>query len=197
MALVQKQGLVRTLRARACAVALVERDALGGADLVLDPHTAVLFANLLVLPAEGAGLARRVAEASWRYRRVLVVFEAYPAAYGDAYARRGGASELFAYSPPVVRALGKLRRDVGIAEGCGAKSAGCAVGWAFADTVEEAGRYVRVFGDQAEAGDAEEGGVVWGDRAWLDDDVPEVGCFLSPPTQSRVVLLKTGIRTLL
>ncbi|KAJ7837063.1 hypothetical protein B0H14DRAFT_3704351, partial [Mycena olivaceomarginata] len=173
MALVQKQGLVRTLRARACAVALVERDALGGADLVLDPHTAVLFANLLVLPAEGAGLARRVAEESWRYRRLLVVLEAYPAAYGDAYARRGEASELFAYSPPVVRALGKLRRDVGIAEGCGAKSAGCAVGWAFADTVEEAGRYVRVFGDQAEAGDAEEGGVVWGDRAWLDDDVPE------------------------
>jgi hypothetical protein len=80
-----------------------------------------------------------VAKQAWRYWHLLMVFEVYPAVYSYAYACRGGVSELFTYLPSVVRTLGKLRRDVGIAEGCEEKSAGGAMGWAFSDTVEEAG----------------------------------------------------------
>ncbi|KAJ6488524.1 hypothetical protein C8R47DRAFT_1125852 [Mycena vitilis] len=173
MELVQKQGLVRCLRSRACSIDLVERDSLGGVDIVLDPHTAIIFTNLLVLPSECADLTHRIGQQSWLYSRLLVVFDAYPASH--SYQFKGNhnmASELFAYSPPVLKALGKLRRDVGISEGCGTKRQACAVQYAFADTVDEAARFTRCFGDFAQAND-ESRGVIWGDRAWLDDDVPE------------------------
>ncbi|KAF7359276.1 hypothetical protein MSAN_01270000 [Mycena sanguinolenta] len=174
MDLVQKQGLVRCLRSRSCCIDLVERDSLGGVDIILDPHTSILFTNLLILPSECVNLVNRIAQQSWLYSRLLVIFEAYPTAY--SYRSKGGtcnmASELFAYSPPVLKALGKLRRDLGIAEGCGSKRPACAVQYAFADTVEEAAMFTRYFGDFAEAND-DSRGMIWGDRPWLDDDVPE------------------------
>ncbi|KAJ6500557.1 hypothetical protein C8R45DRAFT_863187 [Mycena sanguinolenta] len=149
MDLVQKQGLVRCLRSRACSIDLVERDSLGGVDVILDPHTAIMFTNLLILPSGCADLVTRIAQHTCNM-----------------------ASELFAYSPPVLKALGKLRRDLGIAEGCGSKRPACTVQYAFADTVEEAAMFTRYFGDCAEAND-DSRGAIWGDRAWLDDDVPE------------------------
>ncbi|KAJ6606440.1 hypothetical protein DFH09DRAFT_1120226 [Mycena vulgaris] len=174
MELVQKQGLVRSLRSRMCSTDLVERDALGGVDLVLDPHTAIIFTNLLVLPSECADLTTHIAQQSWCYSRFLVVFEAYPAARSyQSKASASTASELFAYTPPVLKALGKLRRDLGILEGCGSKRQACLVQYAFADTVDEAAMFARHFGDLAEADD-ESGGIIWGDREWLEADVPEV-----------------------
>ncbi|KAJ7243403.1 hypothetical protein B0H12DRAFT_1130976 [Mycena haematopus] len=173
MDLVQKQGLVRCLRSRSCSIDLVERDSLGGVDIILDPNTAIIFTNLLILPSECADLVSRVAQQSWFFSRLLVIFDAYPTAY--SYRSRdtcNTASELFAYSPPVIKALGKLRRDLGISEGCGTKRQACVVQYAFADTVEEAAKFTRYFGDFAEAND-DSRGMIWGDRAWLDDDVPE------------------------
>ncbi|KAJ7184316.1 hypothetical protein C8R46DRAFT_1063686 [Mycena filopes] len=173
MDLVQKQGLLRSLRSRSCSIDLVERDSLGGVDIILDPHTAIIYANLLVLPSACADLTLRIAQQSWLYARLLVIFDAYPASHSyQAKANSDAASELFAYSPPVLKALGKLRRDVGIAEGCGNKRRACVVQYAFADTVNEAALFTRYFGDFAEAND-ESGGAIWGDRIWLDDDVPE------------------------
>ncbi|KAJ7611582.1 hypothetical protein FB45DRAFT_940310 [Roridomyces roridus] len=173
MDLVQKQALVRILRSRACAVDLIERNSLDGVDIILDPHTAIIFTNLLTLPSECADLVTRVCQQSWLYSRLLVIFDAYPAArsYQPRTGSSNAASELFAYSPPVLKALGKLRRDVGIQEACEAKRRDCVVQYAFADTVEEAAMVTRYFGDLAEASD--ESHALWGDRAWLDDDVPE------------------------
>ncbi|KAJ7771638.1 hypothetical protein B0H16DRAFT_1514188 [Mycena metata] len=173
MELVQKQGLLRSLRSRSCSIDLVERDSLGGVDIILDPHTAIIYTNLLVLPSACADLALLIVKQSWLYARLLVVFEAYPASHSyQAKANCNTASELFAYSPPVLKALGKLRRDVGIAEGYGKKCPACVVQYAFADTVNEAALFTRYFGDFAEAND-DSRGVIWGDRTWLDDDVPE------------------------
>ncbi|KAJ7491272.1 hypothetical protein FB451DRAFT_1222613 [Mycena latifolia] len=172
MELVQKQGLVRSLRSRTCSIDLVERDALGGVDIVLDPHTAIIFTNLLILPSECSDLTSRIAQQSWCYSRLLIIFEAYPAAR-SYQSSSSTASELFAYSPPIIKALGKLKRDLGIAEGCGSKRQACLVQYAFADTVDEAAMFTRYFGDFAEAND-ESRGCIWGEREWLDDDVPEV-----------------------
>ncbi|KAJ7273098.1 hypothetical protein C8J57DRAFT_1316705, partial [Mycena rebaudengoi] len=152
--LVQKQALVRSLRSPTCLVNLVERDSMFGADIILDPHSAVIFTNLLQ---------------SWCYSRLLVVFEAYPASH--SYQAKASKNKLFAYSPPIVKALGKLRRNIGISEGCGTKRRDCEVTYAFADTVDEAAMFTRHFSDFAEAND-ESRGILWGDQ-WLEDDVPE------------------------
>ncbi|KAJ6582851.1 hypothetical protein B0H10DRAFT_2098031 [Mycena sp. CBHHK59/15] len=179
MELVQKQALVRSLRSRDCSIDLVERDTLCGVDLILDPHTAVIFTNLLVLPSQCVELTARIGQQSWLYSRLLVVFDAYPPSRPyQAKAGSSVASELFAYTPPVLKALGKLRRDMGISEGCGSTRQACQVKYAFADTVDEAAMFTRYFGDFAEAND-ESQGIIWGDRTWLDDDVPEVWEHLS------------------
>jgi hypothetical protein len=179
MELVQKQGLIRSLRSRTCSIDLVERDTLGGVDVILDPHTAIIFTNLLILPSECVDLTSLITHQSWCYSRLLIIFEAYPA--GRSYQSKASsstASELFAYSPPILKALGKLRRDLGILEGCGRKSRSCLIQYAFADTVDEAAMFTRQLGDLAEIND-ESQGTIWGDRVWLEDDVPEV---LAPPT---------------
>ncbi|KAJ7273096.1 hypothetical protein C8J57DRAFT_1715378 [Mycena rebaudengoi] len=170
MELVQKQALVRSLRSPTCLVNLVERDSMFGADIILDPHSAVIFTNLLVLPSECTNLATRIEQQSWCYSRLLVVFEAYPASH--SYQAKASKNELFAYSPPIVKALGKLRRNIGISEGCGTKRRDCEVAYVFADTVDEAAMFTRHFGDFAEANN-ESRGILWGDREWLEDDVPE------------------------
>ncbi|KAF7364539.1 hypothetical protein MVEN_00322900 [Mycena venus] len=174
MDLVQKQGLVRFLRSRSCSIDLVERDTLAGVDIIIDPKTAIIFTNLLVLPSEFAEVVSKIAQQSWLYSRLLVIFDAYPPAYSFRSKDTCNVpSELFAYSPPVLKALGRLRRDLGISEGCGTKREECLVQYAFADTVEEAAMFARYFGDLAEASDDSQG-ELWGDRAWLDGDVLEV-----------------------
>jgi hypothetical protein len=89
--------------------------------------------------------------------------------------------ELYAYTPPIMKAIRKFRRDLDIAEACGTKSAGCVVRYAFADSVTEAARLSRMFGNMMEeegegrghCGD-NQGGAGWGDRKWLDLDPDEV-----------------------
>ncbi|GLB33412.1 hypothetical protein LshimejAT787_0102960 [Lyophyllum shimeji] len=139
---IQKQVLVRALASQEFLVDLVERESLDGADLIIDPHTAVLFISLLSLPAHNKKLLGTLSAQTWRYKRVLVVFEAYPSSrsYKSASGLRqkqGHARtepELNAYTPPIVKAIKKFRRDLNIAEGCGKKAAGCEVWWAFADS---------------------------------------------------------------
>ncbi|KAF5372952.1 hypothetical protein D9758_001575 [Tetrapyrgos nigripes] len=208
LSLLQKQGLIRSLRSPECAVGLVERDSLDGVDLILDPHTAVIYINLPGLPAQCDDVVKLVKEQSWRYNRLLVVFEAYlPSISFKAQASSisksstsmtmsGSALEgvtstttINTYSPPVIKSIKRFRTHISIAEGCGEKNTKCKVYTAFANTVLEAARFSRVLGDMVEREDAsakrwtgewgkegEEmgtGGLLWGERKWLGDDVPD------------------------
>ncbi|KAK0190642.1 hypothetical protein F5146DRAFT_1223500 [Armillaria mellea] len=170
METLQKQVLIRTLRSSSCAVGLVDRDHLSGVDLILDPNTAIIFASLISLSSQREALLFTVSEQSWRYANLLVIFEAYP--ISASYKAAASVTLLNAYTPPNLKAIGRFRRDVDLAEACDKKSPTCRVQMAFADTVEDAAMFARYFGDVAEAEDVSQG-TVWGDRAWLDGEVPE------------------------
>ncbi|KAJ3871015.1 hypothetical protein F5051DRAFT_341454 [Lentinula edodes] len=71
MNLIQKQALVRSLRSGICGVGLVEHEMLTGVDLIIDPHTAVIFTNSLALPSEVDVLINTICEQSWRYDHLL------------------------------------------------------------------------------------------------------------------------------
>ncbi|KAL4070291.1 hypothetical protein J3A83DRAFT_3170224 [Scleroderma citrinum] len=156
--LIQKRALVLELQGEACKVTLVERYALGGCDIVLDPDHAVLLVPLLALPSQVEVLSERISAESWRYSSILVVFEAYPSARSSR--------------------VGDTRSSAPIAEGCGSKNKQCSVIWAFASGVKEAAMFVRCFGDEAwrkAVGNASE--VLWGQREWLLDEEQEVSYF--------------------
>ena len=175
----QKQVLVRSLHSQECRVDLVGRESLGGVDLILDPYTSVIFAPLLSLSADHKTLLARLSTQTWRYTSLLVVFEAYPSSKSSRTSSRikrrvaGDEPELYAYTPPVVKAIKKFRRDLDIAEACGTNNSRCEIWYAFADTVVEAAAYARLFGDGAEARDRTRG-ALWGTREWLDLDMSEV-----------------------
>jgi hypothetical protein len=178
---IQKHVLVRALRSSECAVELVERQTLGGVDLIVDPYCAVIFLSLFTLSARCDACTERISQQSWKYSRLFVVFEAYPEHRSKrSFAIQNGdgsasaqASELYAYTQPIVKAIKKFRRDVNIADACGAKCADTKVEYAFADTVNEAALLTRWFGERAEEAD-ETGGILWGEREWLAVDFSEV-----------------------
>lgn len=192
LSLVQKRALVRALGSY-CAVDLVEREHLGGSsaspgptsgseDLVLDCDTAVLFSSLELLPARAAGLLALLARLSWRYARLLVVFECYPSAWdcsGGAATARMGADRPVAsvWSPPVVKAVRNLKRDLAISDGLQTKREACLVEYALANSPEEGAAFARIYGDLAETQDAT-GGDAWGQRLWLTYDERDVSVLL-------------------
>ncbi|KAJ3514549.1 hypothetical protein NLJ89_g2311 [Agrocybe chaxingu] len=183
---IQKQAIVRALKSDICAVELVERETLGGVDLIVDPNCAVLFLSLFTLPARCEAYVEKVAQQSWKFGNLLVLFEAYPeqrsrrwrdsrktVADDPAFSLKVGcAPDLNAYTAPILKAIKKLRRDVSIAEACGTKRPETAVQYAFANTVDEAALLTRWYGDSAEAADETEG-AIWGQRMWLMQDYLE------------------------
>ena len=169
---IQKQALVRSLESQEFLVTLVERDSLGGVDLILDPHSAIVFLSLFSLPWQCDKYVESVAKQSWKFRRILVVFEAYP----QSCARRGDNtwdSGLNAYTPPILKAIKKFRRDMSVAAACGTRCQETELCHAFANSVDEGALFARLYGDRAEEKD-ETGGAIWGDRGWLDGDFLEV-----------------------
>jgi len=181
---IQKHALVCALRSSECSVELVERQTLGGVDLIVDPHCAIIFLSLFTLAARCDAYTERISQQSWKFSQLLVVFEAYPEqrskrsfATKSRGSTSGGASssssELYAFTPPIVKAIKKFRRDVNIADACGTKCPNTKVEYAFANTVDEAALLTRWFGEMAEEVD-ETGGVVWGEREWLAVDFLEV-----------------------
>ncbi|KAI5893929.1 uncharacterized protein SCHCODRAFT_02498402 [Schizophyllum commune H4-8] len=164
---VQKQALMRGLRSEECAVDVVERDSLGGVDFIIDAHTGVMLVSLLSLPGDCADAVARIATQTWNFDRLLVVLEAYPSTYAKKIERRSAAP--FAYTPPVLKALQKLRRDLNIEQACGTSREATELKIAFADTVSEAALFVRMFGNEAEEMDTTDG-ALWGGREWLDDE---------------------------
>ena len=174
MDVIQKQSMVRSLRAEQCLVDLIERDTLGGVDLIIDPHSAIIFMPLHALPSQCGSLVDSVGLHSWRYSHLLLVFEAYPEHQSYRPTRRKPSPlQINFYSPPNVKAVKKLRRDLSIAEGTGTKSLGCYVYMAFANTVDEAAFLTRSFGEFAEANDDTQG-ALWGTREWLEYSPHEV-----------------------
>ncbi|KAH9486089.1 hypothetical protein JR316_0000153 [Psilocybe cubensis] len=178
LALIQKHGLVRALRSAECAIELIERETLGGVDLIVDPYCAVLFVSLFTLPSMCAAEVEKVAQLSWRFSYLLVVFEAYPENCAKRFVvdkdKNGGgeASELYAYTPPILKAIKKFRRDINIADACGTKRGVTVVQYSFADSVRDAAVAARIFGSQAEERD-ETFGVIWATRPWLSADFIE------------------------
>ena len=167
--LIQKRGIVRTLLSQ-CAVHLIEREYLDAADIVLDCETAVLFSPLRTLPTQGDILTAAINKLSWRFSYLLVVFESFPAAQTHLHA--DGQSETLTvnpFSPPVVKAVRKVRRAIAIAEGCYTKRAEATVNFAFPLTLVDVARSIRLYGDLAQERDPT-GGVLWDDRRWLDAD---------------------------
>lgn len=173
MDFVQRQAIVRELRQ--LNIDLAERTSLGGIELIIDPFSAILVCSLFTLPACGKFLASRIAEHSWRFQHILVLLEGYPETLSYRPPKsKLDVPELSAYTPPIVKAIKKLRRDVTIAEACGKKNPKCNVNYSFANDTSEAGKVIRYFGDLAEERDRS-GGVLWQSRDWLDDEeLPDV-----------------------
>ncbi|TFK32113.1 hypothetical protein BDQ12DRAFT_728943 [Crucibulum laeve] len=178
-ALLQKQALVRAL-SRDFAIELVERDALDGADLILDPCTSVIFVPLLSLPSECDRLLERVSYLSWTYDHLAVIFEAYPESLSLRPTRAHQAEpdvQINPYTPPTLKAIKKFRRDVDIAEAYGTKRPQCTVKVAFADEVRKAANYARLFGNMAEerwrSNDPGIADIIWGSREWIEEEGSE------------------------
>ncbi|KIM38160.1 hypothetical protein M413DRAFT_30301 [Hebeloma cylindrosporum] len=158
---IQKHALVRALRSSECSVELVERQTLGGVDLIVDPHCAIIFLSLFTLAARCDIYTERISQQSWKFSRLLVIFEAYPEQRSKRsfmFQNRGSTSasslsELYAFTPPIVKAIKKFRRDVSIADACGTKCGNTRVEYAFANTVNEAASLTRWFGERAEEAD--------------------------------------------
>ena len=168
---IQKIALVRSLESQECLVDLVERQSLDGVDLILDTHSAIIILSLFMLPSQCNKYIERVAAQSWKYHRILVVFEAYT----QTCARKGNKtldSDLNAYTPHILKAIRKFRRDLNIAAACGTKCQETEVFYVFANSVDEGALFARMFGNFAEEND-ETGGAIWGDRGWLDGDFLE------------------------
>ncbi|KIJ22163.1 hypothetical protein PAXINDRAFT_152388 [Paxillus involutus ATCC 200175] len=152
-----------------------QRYDLGGTDMIIDPDHGVLFIPLLALPAQLESVMDRISRESWRYLNLLIVFEAYPSAQSyRADASRNSRLVPYAYSPPICKAVKKLRRTLGIAEGCGTMNPRCTIAWAFANHVEESARMVRCFGEEACANAICQGrDVLWDEREWLEEEERE------------------------
>ena len=184
---IQKLALVRSLESQECLVNLVERQSLDGVDLILDPHTAIFFLSLFMLSSQCNKYVESVAAQSWKFHRILVVFEAYP----QSCAKKGNKtldSDLNAYTPHILKAIRKFRRDLNIAAACGTKCQETEVFYVFANSVDEGALFARMFGNFAEEND-ETGGAIWGERGWLDGDFLEASFKFSIPNLPSVTRL--------
>ncbi|KJA28295.1 hypothetical protein HYPSUDRAFT_692407 [Hypholoma sublateritium FD-334 SS-4] len=175
--LIQRHALVCALRSDECAVELVERHTLGGVDLIVDPHSAIIFFSLFTLPARCESYVEILVQQSWRYANILIIFEAYPEQNSKKRIKRrihdtSTASELYAYTPPIVKAIKKFKRSLTIADACGTKCTDVKINYAFADTVISGAQLIRMYGHMAEDKD-QTGGAVWGERDWLISDYLE------------------------
>lgn len=171
--LLQKRSLLHLLESNLCAVRVVDREyltSLGIASIpdqavssldapvevsiIPSPHCAVVFFSLAALPSQTQyqTLLASLSTHSFSFSRILLILEAFPRAllYRTKLAKAADSRDMpYAYSPPVIKAVKKVRRDLALREGLGEKSSTCKVDLAFADSVEESAMHVRNFGDIA------------------------------------------------
>ncbi len=163
---IQKLAITRALSAPDCKVQLVERESLNGADIIIDPHTAIIIFPLRNLPTQCDSLNARINHLSWRFSWILVVFET--TSFSDSNASKNSLA-VNPFSPAVVKAVKKVRRDMEIAEACLDKQEGVRVQFAFPMSVPAAAGIIRRYGDTREAEDISNR-LLWDDRHWLDSD---------------------------
>ena len=166
--------MVRALREPDCSVKLIERDNLGGPDLIVDPFTTILYRSLFSLPSECDELIAIVSKLSWSFERLVIVLEAFPPAHATRYTNQAGT--LFAYMPPILKAIKRLRRGVDMAEADQEKRREAIVLYAFPNTVQEVVVITRYIGDMTKELD-QTNGALWEDRSWLEN-IEEVRCAL-------------------
>jgi hypothetical protein len=167
---IQKLGLTRALSLPESRVQLVERETLGGADIVTDPHTAVILSPLRVLPSQYDSLLAQINQLSWRFSRILVIFETVSL---TETCSSNNILEVNPFSPPVVKAVKKLKRDMEIAGACLDKRESTRVHFAFPMSTRAAAKLIREYGDIGHAEDTS-GGQLWDDRLWLETDVEDL-----------------------
>jgi hypothetical protein len=176
--LIQRSALVQTCTGPHARIMFVEREDLGDADVLLDPHTAVLLVPISSLPTEHAELAERVADLAPRFSRILLLFECYPqsAAYKRICTSDTPLSPVF--SPPTIKAVQALRRTLAIMGSCDSRLEHTTLLSAFALSVSDAAQLLRLAGDSAERADTS-GGLLWEDRGWLyTEELEEVRCWI-------------------
>lgn len=171
--LLQKRSLLHLLESSLCAVRVVDREyltSLGIASvpdqavssldapvevsIIPSPHCAVVFFSLAALPSQTQyqTLLASLSAHSFSFSRILLILEAFPRAhlFRTKLAKTADSRDMpYAYSPPVIKAVKKVRRDLALREGLGEKSSTCKLDLAFADSVEESAMHVRNFGDIA------------------------------------------------
>lgn len=178
---IQKHAIAARLRSL-FAVELVERSCLeSDVDLILDPQTAIVYFVLAELPSRVEELVERLSRLSWRYERLVVVFEGYTPS--RSYFADGSQNNfaLNPFPPPVMKAVKKMRRGLGIAEGVGGKSSSASVRFGYALSVDEAAMFARAVGDVLEREAVEMGAddaCLWDNRMWLGEDGIEVSVIL-------------------
>jgi len=166
--LINKRVLAHALESTA-QIKLIRQQSLGGVDLILDPSTAIIFISLSALPQNCGQYVDNVSQESWRFLRLLVVFESFdsePCSQSTSITAAESTPRTYIF--PVLEAVEKFKQGLSTAEASGTKNLETFVNYAFAATADEAALFTRLYGDQAEAGD-ETSGAVWCNRAWLED----------------------------
>lgn len=192
LGLIQKRVLALALSsAELGCIRLVERVELQDyqPDLIIDPHHAVLFVPISHLPTNNRDLTARLTKLLTSYSKILLIFECYPSSrsFGSTSSRRRAIRhiagrktaeplEVDLFSPPVLTALKRFRRELAIErELAGHDSSGIKVQIVCAQNIEEAAMYARRWGDQAEAECASQVvSALWDERTWLQEDEDEV-----------------------
>ncbi|KAI0323042.1 hypothetical protein OF83DRAFT_8425 [Amylostereum chailletii] len=157
--------LVRSLRSPQRRVNLIERDSLKDVDLILDCDTAVILFPLHALPAHIGDFKTRLDASSWRYLRILVVFQTYTSS------APGSSNELSpqAFTAPVIKAVKKLHREIALSDAYETKRAEAKIQYAFAMSADHAADFILTAAEAARR----RGTDVWGSREWLDEEEQE------------------------
>ncbi|KAG8930812.1 hypothetical protein FRC02_003631 [Tulasnella sp. 418] len=157
--LMQKRGIFQYLfDPNTCGIEIIERTSLEDVDVILSADAAAIFCVLPGLPVDHPSLAEKICRNSWRFSRLLIIFEAYsPSRSKRVQADRDSirhidddALSINCFSAPVLKAFRQLRRSLVISESANAnsKNAACVVEFVFALNEREAALYARVFGDR-------------------------------------------------
>ncbi|EGN93568.1 hypothetical protein SERLA73DRAFT_97495, partial [Serpula lacrymans var. lacrymans S7.3] len=147
MDFIQKRNLVCSFQSDIYAVDLVERQALGDVDLILDPDSAIIFVSLLSLPSQVKHIIQRLEQQTWRFSHILVIFEAFPSVHVFKSDECSSNRPIpYAYTPPTQKAIKTLRRILDISDAY--------------QTL-----FTRHFGNLVEINDPRSG-ILWGQRDW-------------------------------
>lgn len=199
LGLIQKRALASALSSEELGcIWLIERAELEEdyqPDLIIDPHRIVLFVPILHLPTSNQELMSRLKHLLASYSKILLIFEAYPSShsFGSASSRVRATRhiagkkavrplELDSFSPPVLSALKRFRRELTIErELAGHDRADMKIQVVCARNIDEAAMYARLWGNQAEVGcDGEPASILWDQRTWLNEGEAEVLAVLLP-----------------